>query len=125
MAGPSPFDLAWRHRPRPEHAAIRAELGRLTAEHPSDFLYLQNALGPYVNRTEQTQLPPSAARPVRPGALLVLCPGLDAWGVEDFPRLLRDLERSPSRFEKLPGFQRLRVFRAREPEPRSERNPAP
>ena len=92
---------------------VVAELRRLDREARDTPLVVQDALGPYLNRTNQSRIPADLANaPLPVGALVVYAPEAPVWGPGDpsagvGPILAAD----PDRFARLPDYRRLRVYR--------------
>jgi uncharacterized membrane protein len=113
--GPSPTRLARVHRPDAGHAGVRAGLRALQADPRAAgaTLAVQSHLDPFVQRTAKTAFERLNAAGPPPGTWAVLSPHAPAWPDASFGEALGRVARS-RRFEEVPGFPGLRVFRVRD-----------
>ena len=117
----SPLRAVLRQHPPPELIDVRQDLVRLERDHPQARIYAQSHLGPHLLRPDLRQIPlktkDCGAEAYPAGSLVVLSEYVNPWGLRDYTACVESMERRPARFERVPGFRRLDVFRVLAPSP--------
>lgn len=110
----SPLRDARDRPPTAEHRALNAELGRLAADYPDTWIYVQSHLGPHLHRHELRQFPirsrDCGQENFRQGTLVVLSTQVNPWGFVEVADCIRELQARPRRFQRLPDYEMLAAF---------------